>query len=371
MFTTKRQTLMATAALLGALAGPAHADLLVGQTAGFTGPAAGSVNELSVGAHLWIDEINRRGGVEGQKVRLVQLDDQFEPALAARNAQALVDQGVLALFAARGTPHNQAILPVLARAHVAMVAPSTGAKLMYQPVDPWVFNVRAPYQREAENAIVHLDTVGVARIAVLHANDSFGADAVEGARKGFARVRKEPVLIEPFDRDHPDFSRLAPRIAEGQAQAVLVIGSADSVVAGTRALRSAGSHAQVLTLSNNASGAFVRAMGSEARGVIVSQVFPSERTLGVPAIKEAHDLASARGIALTPSMVEGYVGAKVLLEALRRASPQPTRAKVVAALDGMAHYDVGGLVLSYSPTNHAGLDHVELSIIGEDGSFMR
>jgi len=67
----KRALLLLAPAWVAAVAGPARADLLVGQTAGFTGPAAGSVNELSVGAHLWIDEINRRGGVEGQKVRLV------------------------------------------------------------------------------------------------------------------------------------------------------------------------------------------------------------------------------------------------------------------------------------------------------------
>ena len=358
-------------ALLAALAAPARADLLVGQTAGFTGPAAGSVKELSIGAHLWIDEIDRRGGINGQQIRLEQLDDHFEPVQAARNAQALIDQGALALFAARGTPHNQAILPLLARARVAMVAPSTGAKLMYVPVDPWVFNVRAPYQREAENVIVHLDTVGLTRIAVLHANDSFGADAVEGARTGFARVHKQPVVLASFDRDHPDFRELAPRIIEGRVQAVLIIGSADAVVAGTHALRAAGSRAQIVTLSNNASAAFVRALGSDARGVIVSQVFPSERTLGLPALKEAHDLAAARGIALTPSMVEGFVGAKVLVEALRRAGPAPTRAGVVAALDGMSHFDIGGMALSYSPASHAGLDYVELSIIGEDGLFMR
>ncbi|MGN6528657.1 MAG: ABC transporter substrate-binding protein [Burkholderiaceae bacterium] len=361
----------AAAALLCALAAPARADLVIGQTAGFTGPASGSVKELSAGAQLVVDDVNRHGGVHGEQVKLLQLDDRFDPAQAARNAQALVDQGAVALFASRGTPHTQAILPVLARAHVALVAPSTGARVLYEPVNPYVFTVRAPYQREAEEAIVHLDTVGVTRIAVLHANDAFGADAVAGASKGFTRIGKSPAILAALDRDHPDFATLAPRIAAEQVQAVLIIGTADAVVAGTAAIRAAGSRAQVVTLSNNASQAFVRAMGANARGTVVSQVFPSERALGVPLVKEAHDLARARGLALTPSMIEGFVGAKVLMEALRRAGPAPTRARVLAALDGLSHYDVGGMTLSYSPASHAGLDYVDLSIIGADGQFER
>ncbi|HEX7638308.1 MAG TPA: ABC transporter substrate-binding protein [Burkholderiaceae bacterium] len=361
----------AAAALLLALAAPARADLLVGQTAGFTGGAAGSVKELSAGAKLYIDDVNRHGGVDGQQVRLVQMDDKFEPALAARNAQALIDQGVLVLFASRGTPHTQAIQPLLARAHIALVAPSTGAKLLYHPVDPYVFNVRAPYQREAENAILHLDTIGITRIALVHANDAFGADGVAGAQQGFARIGKSPTLLAAVDRDHPDYTQLAPRIAKEGIQAVMIIGSTAAVVTGTRAIRAAGSRAQVLTLSNNASEAFIRAMGDNARGTIVSQVFPSVRTLGVPVVKEAHDIAVARGVELTPSMMEGFVGAKVLVEALRRAGPAPTRAKVLAALNNLGRYDVGGMVLDYTPTNHAGLDYVDLAIIDGDGRFER
>jgi branched-chain amino acid transport system substrate-binding protein len=360
------------AVVLWVASAAARADILIGQTSGFTGPAAGSVKELAAGASLFIDETNRHGGVDGQPIRLIQLDDQFDPALAASNAgKLIVEDNVLALFAARGTPHTQAILPLLAKYRIAMIAPSTGALALRTPVNPYVFNVRATYQREAERTIVHLGTIGLTRIAVLYADDSFGSDALAGARQGFATIHRSPCVLDAIDRDKPDFSAVVPRILKEDAQAVLIIGAATSVVQGTAAIRAAGSRAQIATLSNNASDAFVRAMGSNAYGTIVSQVYPSERSLSTPVTKEAFDMATAKGIALTPSMMEGFVGARVLVEALRRAGPAPTREKVIAALDGMSRYDIGGMVLSYSRANHYGLDYVDLAIIGPKGQFTR
>ncbi len=79
----------------------------------------------------------------------------------------------------------------------------------------------------------------------------------------------------------------------------------------------------------------------------------------------------AKGIKeLTPAMIEGFAAAKVLVEALRRASPNPTREKLVAALNGL-RMDLGGLELAYSPTDHTGLDFADLSIIAQDGRFRR
>jgi len=85
------------------------------------------------------------------------------------------------------------------------------------------------------------------------------------------------------------------------------------VALGTRAIREAGSKAQVVTLSNNASEGFIKLMGEHARGVIVTQVFPSERSVAYAFTKEAMDLAKAKGLAgVSPAMMEGFTAAKVL-----------------------------------------------------------
>ena len=369
----KKFNIWITAVAMAGFSHFSHAQILVGQTAGFTGPVGAGVKETTDGAKLYIDATNVRGGVNGQKIELVSLDDKFDPKLALENARNLIeDKGVLAMFLTRGTPHTEAIIPLLEKYNVPLVGPSTGAMVLHKPVRKNVFNVRATYQREAEKAITHLNSMGISRIAIVYADDSFGADGVAGAQKGFAAAKLQPVLLEKFDRSKPDFAPIAPKLFQSNAQAVMMVASGGAVVDGITAFRAAGSAAQIVTLSNNASGGFVKSLGALGRGVIVTQVFPYERSIAYPMVKEAQEMAKAKGLSdVTPAMLEGFAAAKVLVEGLRRAGAKPSRDKIQLALEGIRKLDIGGLEVSYAADDHTGLDFADLSIIGTDGKFKR
>jgi branched-chain amino acid transport system substrate-binding protein len=355
-----------TCALFGS-----HAAILIGQTVGLTGTVAATVKESMLGAQLYIDDVNARGGINGEKIDILTLDDRFEVSKTIENTKTLIEEkNVLALFMSRGTPNTEAMLPLLQQSNVALIAPSSGAMVLHEPMKKQVFNVRAPYQREAEKAVVHLATTGISRIAIVHADDSFGIDALGGAQRGFEKAKLNPVAVLKADRLRPDYGAIVPQIQASRAQAVMWIGSGLAVSNGIKALRKAGSAAQVVTLSNNASDGFIQLLGDAGPGVIITQVFPDARTRGFGS--EVLKLAKAKGVdRVTPAMLEGFAGAKVLVEALRRSGPKPTRDKLIAALESMHQFDLGGLQITYSPKSHTGLDFAELSIVGADGHFKR
>jgi len=366
----------AAAAFALALCPPALAQIRIGQTTALTGPAAAAVGEVNHGARLYLNAVNADGGINGQQIELVSLDDNNQSATAGKNAaQLIADPKVVALFLSRGTPQTQAILPHLAQGKIALIAPSTGAMALHSPVNPWVFNVRATYQRETEAVVRHFGLSGLDKVAVIYVNDSFGEDAVQGALKVFKEASVKPPLMQAVERDKPDYALVMPKLVELKPLGVLIVGSPASVAAGVKAIRAAGLTTAVATLSNNAASGFVTALGPNADSVIVSQVFPSERRLAVPMIAEASRLAAAKKAPpLTPAMIEGYAAAKVLVAALRRAEGESkviTRAGVKRALESLDRYDLGGLEISYSPNDHSGLDFADLSIIGKDGTFRR
>jgi ABC-type branched-subunit amino acid transport system substrate-binding protein len=348
-----------------------RAQILVGQTTGVTGPVAAAVKETGIGAQLYIDATNAKGGVGGERIELITLDDQFDPKLSAANTRELVEnREVVALFMTRGTPHTEAVIPILEQYGVPLVAPSTGAMVLHAPVRKFVFNVRATYQREAEKAITHLASIGIQRIAILHVDDSFGRDGLEGAQKGLAAAHLNAALVAKFDRSAPDFSTITPLLNQAQPQAAMIIGTGPAVVAGIRAIKVTGTKMQFVTLSNNASEGFMKLLGGDGQGVIVSQVLPS--SLNFPLVREATRLARARNITeLSPAMLEGFASAKVLVEALRRSGSKPTRDRIQIALEGMQNFDLGGMAINYSPTNHTGLDFADLSIVSASQKFRR
>lgn len=376
MKTPTRIVLVAAAVLNLLCSGTALAQIRIGQTAGFTGPAGTAVAEISNGAKLYLNFVNAEGGINGQQIELVSMDDKsLIPQTIENTNQLITDQRIVGLFLSRGTPQTQAVLPLLATGRIALIAPSTGAMALHTPVNPWVFNVRASYQREAENVVRHLGLTGLDKVALLYVNDSFGEDAVQGAMRVFKQAGVTPAMIQSVDREKPDYAPLIAKLSELKPLGVIIIASPNSVIAGVKAMRAAGLRATVATLSNNAAGGFITGLGNDAGSVIVSQVFPSERRLAVPMIAEASRLAAAQKVTqLTPAMIEGFAAAKVLVAALRRAEKENkviTRLSLKRALESLDHLDLGGLEISYSPTDHTGLDFADLSIIGADGTFRR
>ncbi len=355
------------------VAGSASADIVIGQTTGVTGSQAEAVKETMAGAKLYIAGVNQRGGVNGQKIQLVTLDDKQDPKLSAINARKLItESNAVALFQTRGTPQTEAIIPVLDEFDVPLIAPTTGAISLHTPVKKNVFNVRAPYRVESAKAVSLLARMGVNNLGVVSVEDSFGADALQGVLDGMKANNIKPTFALKFDKSVTEFTKLAKEATDSKPQAVVVIGSGSTAAKIMKAIRATGSTTQLVTFSNNASAGFIKDLGDVGRGVVVTQVFPNERSMEMGISREA--IAANRdagGSSLTPSMLEGYVGAKVLVEGLRRAGNRPTGLRIHKALESVNNFDVGGIVVSYSADDHSGLEFVDLSIIDKNGTFKR
>ena len=93
----------------------------------------------------------------------------------------------------------------------------------------------------------------------------------------------------------------------------------------------------------------------------------------LPVVREYQQLLAkyAPGAEVNYTSFEEFLGAKVLVEALRRAGPAPTRERVTKALESLQKWDLGGLVVSYSPTNRIGSRSVEVTVIGSTGRLMK
>lgn len=358
----------ACAAMDGAFA----QTLRIGMVAGFSGPVAGIVQESAEGARLYFDSINAQGGIKGQNIELVTQDDKYDPATAATAAKSLSSQGVLALMLSRGTGPTEAMLPVLKENKLPLIAPATGAASLREPVQPWVYHLRASYQKEAERAVRHLAGIGVKRITIVQVNDSFGNDAGKGAIKGLDDMKLRALSHLRFDRNKPELAPTMQAVTKAGIEAIVLIGPAYAVVEGVNALRAAGSTAHVATLSNNASSEFVKALGENARGVVVTQLFPYERSTSNPLVREALGLSKASGRSeLTPAQLEGFAAAKLVVETLKRVNGKDINRDAFArALDG-ARIDLGGLQVAYSDKEHDGLEFTDVSIVGPDGKFWR
>jgi ABC-type branched-subunit amino acid transport system substrate-binding protein len=88
-------------------------------------------------------------------------------------------------------------------------------------------------------------------------------------------------------------------------------------------------------------------------------------------IQKIYREAAPAGIELNHTLIQGYLGARLLVEGLQRAGPNPTRQSLREALDSIRNYDMGGIVADFSPTRHAGIDYVDITILNRSGRILR
>lgn len=347
-------------------------EILIGQTAGYTGIVAGSVAETAAGARLYIDYVNANGGVRGRKIRLESLDDAFDPKKAVENAKILInDKKVFAMFLTRGTPITEAILPLIKETGTPLIAPSTGAITFHTPVNPLVFNVRSTYQLEGEKAIAQLVSQGIKKIAVIHVDDSFGKDGLAGYLGGFKAAGLQPIGVFVYDRVKADVTEAVTKALALSPEAIVTVGAPKPTAAIVKALRTKSLYAPVVALSNNSAQSFVKELGDLGPGVIVMQVFPDPRKISNVLGREMQQLAAdKKDFQISHIALEGFAAAKVLVEGLKRAGKNPTRESFIAGLESIKNYDLGGgLMLNFSAGDHTGLSFVEASIINKRGTF--
>ncbi|MFO7628043.1 MAG: ABC transporter substrate-binding protein [Prochlorococcaceae cyanobacterium] len=346
----------------------AAAELVLGQSAAFSGPSAMLGSEYRAGAEAYFAEVNRQGGVHGRRLRLRSLDDRYEPALTLRNTKQLIESDkVFALFGYVGTPTVKAILPLVEASQIPLIAPLTGAQLLRKPHRPLVFNLRASYHMEIDRMVDYLVRSGRHRIAVMYQNDAFGQDGLQGARQALQRHGLKPVASASVERNSSRTGEAASKVQNSGANAVLIVAAYPSSASFSREMRQRGSTAQLMNVSFVGTSALQASLRShEANGIGVAQVVPFPWNERVPVVKEYQSLM--RRQQAKPhfgfSSLEGFLAAKMTVEGLRRSGPAPSRQRFVKALESMQDVDLGGYRVQLGPQDHNGSTYVELTFLG-------
>jgi ABC-type branched-subunit amino acid transport system substrate-binding protein len=379
---TSRRNLRALAAAL-ALCAPlagrcgegVEKDVIwLGQTADQSGSRAGNLREFNGGALTYFESVNQSGGVHGRRIELVSVDDAYSPERSVANVRELLDKGrAFVVFSPVGTENFMALeQKVTTPGRVPLFAPSSGAEVLRAPHKRYVFPVRSSNHAEMEKIVEHLTTIGVRKISIFHDDDSFGRDNLLGVERAMAKRGLKIHSAATVDREGKRIAEAVGLLGPTRPEAI-VVGSA-----GSTALRFAREvlkqdYQLPLYLNSGANMAsLVKELGDGSRGIAVMQTMPAVNDANYAVTREFKKAAASRpGTPLTPKALEGFVSAKILVEGLRRAGKGLTREKLVTALEELQNFDVGGMQVYYSATEHRGLTYADLAVISQAGRTLR
>jgi len=348
-------------------AGQAADDVIkIGMVNDQTGVNKNSGKGMKVGVQAFFKAVNEKGGVNGKKLQLIVMDDEYVPEKTVDALIKLVDeQKVFAVVGSVGTSNCVASLPIVKEYKLPYINPRSGATELREPLIREVINIRASYQQEIDKIVDTLVKKGAKRFALFYQNDAFGADILTLTVNAVKRHGLSLVSKGSFARNTTAVTAGLVTIMDGKPD-VIIVGAVYAPGAEfVKLAKKEGVKAQLVAGSFAAGSNLVKAVGDAAEGLMMSQVVPELDDLSLPLTKECKEAIekNPEDVGFNTVSMEGCMAAKSIVMALEKAGSPPTQEGFLNAYESMKDADMGGIKLTFSPTDHQGQDNVYLEIV--------
>ncbi|MBK9519853.1 MAG: ABC transporter substrate-binding protein [Anaeromyxobacter sp.] len=367
-----------------AVAGVTATEVVFGMASPFTGANKELGRGMKAGIELAFAAANEAGGVHGRKLRLVALDDGYEPDRTLGVMKELVEERkVFGIVGNVGSVTAGVSIPYVTEKKVLFLGALSGAPVLRKtPPDRYVFNFRPSYAEETAAAVRYLMDVlrlPASAIAVFHQDDPFGQAGLAGVQQQLKRAGGDPakLLALTYRRNSSEVADAVARLAKAaDVRAVVMVATykaaAQFIVAARDAVERPLTFTNVSPVDSNALADDLLQAGTRyTEGVVVTQIvpLPTSRATAVTRYRgllERHALGERPGF-LT---LESFVVGEILVEALRRAGPALDTEKLVATLEGIRDLDLGiGTKISFGPAEHQGSHKVWGTALQPDGAY--
>lgn len=343
-------------------------EIVVGQSAPLTGGNAELGNDIRNGALAYFKKVNDAGGLPQGKLKLVTLDDRNETKLSGENTQKLVtEHNAVALFGYASSTLSIPAMPMVQEHKVPFFAPFTGADTIRKQ-NEFVYTVRATYADEIEKVITFWGNLGNTKVTVLHYDDTVGKQNFETVATVLKKFNRTPVSVAI--KRNVDITEANVKEVIAADPNVLVVTTLYAPAAQlVKKLREANRAVMVTSLSFAGASQLAKALGPHAAGVSVALTVPTPRSNGVPVVKECNDAwaAAAQPAPISVTALESCIAAKVLVEGMKRAGRDLSRASLHRSLSGLGRYDAGGYVVDFKPNFRHGGSYVGMALLRPNG----
>ncbi len=338
--------------------------LQFGMSTALTGPAAQLGINMKAGVETAFNEVNLAGGIQGRPLKLIALDDGYEPDRTVPNMHQLIDKDeVLAVIGNVGTPTAVASIPIANANKTLLFGTYSGAGVLRRtPPDRYVINYRASYAEETAymvDGLVRELGLDVDEIAFFTQRDSYGDAGFVG---GIAAMKRNG-LTDESTIIHARYERNTEAVENGLAdilaarkpvRAVIMVGAYAPCATFIKLARQFELDVLFLNVSFVGSKPLAETLGADGEGVIITQVVPHLNS-DLPCVVDFHQAlgtTNSTDIA-TYGTLEGYVAGRILIQGLKRIEGAPSRENLVDALEALGTFDIGlNTPLQLGPQEH-------------------
>jgi branched-chain amino acid transport system substrate-binding protein len=361
----KRITVTAGIGLLSLLAAglQVSAQIKVGAVLSVSGPASFLGDPEKKTLEIYVEEINAKGGVNGQKLQLVVYDDAGSADNARTFATRLVEEDkIVAMVGGSTTGATLAMIPVFEDAGIPFIS-LAGAIQIIEPVRKWVFKTPHTDKMGCEKIFADLKSRNLTTIALISGTDAFG----KSMRDQCVAVAPKAGITIAFEESYgPRDNDMTPQLTnirnKAGVQAVVNPGFGQGPAIVTRNYSQLGIKLPLYQSHGVASKQFIELAGPAAEGVrlpaaalLIADKLPNNDPQKPIVVNYSRTYQTKSGQAVSTFGGHAYDGLMILVEAMQRAK-SADMAKVRDEIEKTKGYIGTGGIVNMSPTDHMGLD---------------
>ena len=358
-----RQKLMLAVAALLACALPAQADVKIGAVLSVTGPASFLGDPEKKTIEMYVADINAKGGINGQQIKLVVYDDGGDPNQARTFGTRLIEEDkVDALLAGSTTATTMAIIPLAEEAQVPLINFAGAVQAVY-PVKRWNFKTPHTDLMACEKIFEDLRKRSLTKIALISGTDAFGKSMRDQCMTVTQKYGIDVLHEESYGpRDSDMTPQLTNIKSKAGLQAVVNPGFGQGPAIVTRNYKQLGISVPFYQSHGVASKQFIELAGPAAEGVrlpaaalLVADKLPDNDPQKKVVVDYKKTYESKTGQPVSTFGGHMYDGLMILVEAMQRAK-SVDKAKVRDEIEKTKGFMGTGGVVNMSPSDHLGLD---------------
>lgn len=358
-----KKIVVGAALAVSTLAAMAADPIKIGSVLSVTGPAAFLGDPELKTLQLYVEELNKKGGVLGRQLELVHYDDGSDANKANSFTKRLIeDDKVDVIIGGTTTGATMSMVPLVTKAEVAFIS-LAGAVTVIEPVKKWVFKTPHTDRMAAEKVFEDMKKRGLSKVALLSETSGFGQSGKKETEAVAAKYGITLVANETYGPKDTDMSPQLTKIKNtAGVQAVFVFGLGQGPAIVTKNYKQLAINLPLYQSHGVASDEFLKLTGGAAEGVRLpspAQLIPDQLPANDPQapIVASYEKTYKARYKEDVSTFGGYAYDALMLtvDAIKRANGTD-RAKVRDALEATKGFVATSGTFNMSPTDHMGLN---------------
>lgn len=379
MFESTRRRHVLAAISAGALlprrtSAATSSELVAVQVAAFTGPTSYYAGQLAGGMRAAFNARNTARRPGDPAIKLVTADDESRPEKTVELYRKLAQKHKpIAFMYPLGLEPVDTLLKKRIPEELGVPVLGVLPALSINRTDPHAFRVGVGEVREAETLFDHMRSVGITQIGLTMWDTPPSREMLPVLESNWKLrgLQATAVLVPPNGK--VDIPSTVTQLLVSEPQAICCLLPVNEAAVLVRELRGRGRKAAVYGLSLLESRLLWALAGSEnARGVVLSQYVPNPFSprRRIVAQYQSDLRLHAPEASISSYSLEGYIAARILLEAIKRAGNSPDAALVRSTLERLQGFDLGDLPVNFTPSNHIALQHIDISVVSDGGKLV-